>query len=198
MLIHHRNLAFMSGVGLLSLLFITPSSAQNREGYRDYRESTRIEPGTTIPVRTNETITSDRRDNRVYTGIVDQDIRGENGRLGIPRGSRVELIVRTARDNDLIIDLESVIVNDKRYAVQTDATRVDSGGDNSLVGSIVGAINGVDTRGRRIRIPRDTLLTFRLDRPLFVGVVIEELSATDGIITIGIAIVKPRLMLDVR
>jgi len=170
MLIHHRNLAFASGVGLLSLLLITPLSAQNREGYRDYREATRIEPGTTIPVRTNEMITSERRDNRVYTGIVDRDIRGENGRLGIPRGSRVELIVRTARDNDLIIDVESIIVNDKRYAVQTDAARVDSGSDNSLVGSIVGAINGVDARGRQIRIPRDTVLNFRLDRALFMGV----------------------------
>ena len=171
MLINSRNIKFMSGVGMLSLLFLTPLSAQNRDGYRDYRPgSTRIEPGTTLSVRTDQMIMSDRRDNRVYYGVVDRDVRGDNGRLGIPRGSRVELIVRTARDNDLIIDVESVLVNGQRYAVSTDATRVDSGGDNSLVGSIVGAINGVDTRGRRIHIPGGTVLNFRIDRPLFMGV----------------------------
>src|SRR5947199_4133892 len=95
-----------------------------------------------IAVRTNESIDVERRDNRVYTGIVDQDVRGDNGRLAIPRGSNAELIVRVRPDNDLILDLESVVVNGQRYAIKTDPNRVQSQRDNSLVGAIVGAIAG--------------------------------------------------------
>jgi hypothetical protein len=131
---------------------------------------TQLLPGTSITVRPNEAIDVERKDNRVYTGIVDRDVRGSNGRLAIPRGSTAELIVRVARDNDLILDLESVTVNGQRYAIKTDANRVDSARDNSLVGSIVGAISGGEVRGRAVRIPRDTPLTFRLDRPLDIGV----------------------------
>jgi hypothetical protein len=68
-----------------------------------------LDPGTVIPVRTNESIDVDKGDNRVYTGIVDQDVRNNDDRLVIPRDSKVELTVRTSRDNDLILDLESVV-----------------------------------------------------------------------------------------
>jgi hypothetical protein len=121
-------------------------------------------------VRTQDWINVERRDNRVYTGIVDQDVRGENGRLAIPRGSTAELIVRVAPDNDLILDLESVVVNGQRYAIRTDPNRFESQRDNSIVGAIVGAINGGQARGRTVRIPRDTVVTFRLERPLDMGV----------------------------
>src|SRR6185369_1530025 len=100
-------------------------------------EFTRIMPGTTVSVRTNETIDTDRNDYRVYTGIVEQDVRGDDGRLAIPRGSTVELMARTARDNDLILDMESVVVNGQRYAIRTEANRIES---NDLIGSIVGTI----------------------------------------------------------
>jgi len=123
-----------------------------------------------VNVRPTESIDVERKDNRVYYAIVDQDVRGNNGQIAIPRGSKVELIVRVERDNDLILDLESVMVNGQRYAIETAATRVDSSRDNSLVGAIVGAVNGGQVRGRAVRIPRDTLLTFRLDRPLNIGV----------------------------
>jgi hypothetical protein len=155
-----------------ALCFLPLASAQDRYGDRDRVrvEYTRVEPGTVIPVRVNESIDVERQDYRTYTGIVDRDVRGDNGRLAIPRGSTVELMVRVARDNDLILDLESVVVNGQRYAIRTDATRVESQRDNSLVGAIVGAINGVDYRGRAVRIPRDSVVTFRIQRPLDVGV----------------------------
>src|SRR6266481_59135 len=62
---------------------------RDRDGDRDRDRdfATVLEPGTVIPVRTNEPIDVERRDNRVYHGIVDQDVRGGNGRLAIPRGS---------------------------------------------------------------------------------------------------------------
>ena len=166
----------MGGAAIILSLGLLPSaSAQDRDRFGDrdqYRDRfTRLEPGTVIAVRTQDWINVERRDNRVYTGIVDQDVRGENGRLAIPRGSTAELIVRVAPDNDLILDLESVAVNGQRYAIKTEPNRVESQRDNSLVGAIVGAINGGQARGRAIRIPRDSIVTFRLERPLDMGVV---------------------------
>jgi hypothetical protein len=167
--------ASVAGV-VLAMALGTLAAAQDRDRIRDqdsnrYNERvTRLEPGTVIPVRTNEAIDVERRDNRVYSGIVDQDVRAENGRVAIPRGANVELVVRVERDNDLIIDLESVAVNGQRYAIRTDANRVESQRDNSLVGGIIGAISGGEVRGRAIRIPRDSVVTFRLQRPLEMGV----------------------------
>jgi hypothetical protein len=70
----------------------------------------------------------------------------------------------------LILDLESVVVNGQRYAIRTDTNRYESARDYGIVGSIVGAINGGEVRGRTIRIPRDSVITFRLQRPLELGV----------------------------
>jgi len=167
-----------SGLTLAAMIIASPlCSAQDRdrERDRDWDQTrgiyTRLEPGTIIPVRTNETIDVERRDNRVYHGTVDQDIRGENGRIAIPRGANAELMVRVAPDNDLILDLESVVVNGQRYAIKTDPNRIESQRDNSLVGAIVGAINGGQARGRAVRVPSDSVVTFRLERPLDMGVV---------------------------
>src|ERR1700704_226379 len=98
---------FIGWMALVGMLCLAPSvCAQDRNGYRDGdRGSTRIERGTVIPVRMNSAIDIERRDNRVYTGVVDQDVRGDNGRLAIPRGATAEMIVRGERDNDLILDL---------------------------------------------------------------------------------------------
>jgi hypothetical protein len=152
---------------LLALGLCSVAVAQDRDRDR----LTRIEPGTNLSVRTNQFINSDRGDNRIYTATVTQDVRGSNGRLAIPRGSQAELIVRVARDNDLILDLESVTVNGQRYGIQSDPNRVESRPDDSLVGAIIGSINGGQVRGREVRLGQGTLLTFRLDRPLVVGVV---------------------------
>jgi hypothetical protein len=168
----------MGSAVILSGLLTVCAWTQDRDRMRDddrywdsqTRRYTQLAPGTTITVRPNESIDVERKDNRVYTGIVDQDVRGTNGRLAIPRGSTVELIVRVARDNDLVLDLESVTVDGQRYAIRTDTNRVESSRDNSLVGTIVGAINGGQASGRAVRIPRNTLLSFRIERPLEVGV----------------------------
>jgi hypothetical protein len=143
------------------------SSAQDR---RDARQLTRLVPGTLISVRINEMIETSRVDYRVYSGIVDRDVRGDDGRLAIPRGSTVELMVRTAPDNDLILDLESVVVGGERYGIRADSNRVESRPNNSLVGAILGAVTGGEIEGRAVRVPRDTVLSFRLERPLEVGV----------------------------
>jgi hypothetical protein len=153
----------------LLALTISPMAAAAQGNWDQNRNIfTRLEPGMTISVRTSDAIDTSRTDYRVYTGIVDQDVRGDNGRLAIPRGSTAELIVRTGRDGDLVLDLESVSVRGERYALQVDPKHIDS--NEGLVGAIVGAIKGGEARGRFVRIPRDTVLDFRLERPLNVGV----------------------------
>jgi hypothetical protein len=112
----------------------------------------------------------ERSDYRIYNGIVDRDVRGDDGRLAIPRGSKVELIVRTNSQNDLIIDLESVVANGQRYAIKTDAKRIESQPNDDVVGDLVGAITGGQGRGRAVSVPRDSVVTFRVLRPLEMGV----------------------------
>ena len=46
----------------------------DRDRDRD-RDLTRIEPGTLLAMRTNESMDSGRRDYRVYSGIVDEHVR---------------------------------------------------------------------------------------------------------------------------
>ncbi len=168
-------------------------------------ELTRIEQGTVIPVRTNQYISSARADGRIFTGSVSQDVMGTNGALAIPQGSDVELIVRNAGNGDLVLDLESVMVNGRRYAVAASANRIDADkkegvganertgrfvGGGAILGGIIGAIAGggkgaaigagvgavagagdeMATRGKEVRVPSETLLTFQLNQPLVMGV----------------------------
>src|SRR5438270_2451628 len=75
---------------ILALSFSCVVWGQDRDRDRDdhNRDNDRVrtlEPGTVIPVRTNESIDAEKGDNRVYTGIVDQDVRNDDDRLVIPR-----------------------------------------------------------------------------------------------------------------
>ncbi|MEO8049131.1 MAG: hypothetical protein ABI833_01830 [Acidobacteriota bacterium] len=172
----HSLTKVLSGTSVVLALLLSPALfAQNNDRYRgdnrDRGQFTTIEPGTLIAVRTAEPINVERTDNRIFRARVDQDVRGSNGRLAIPRGSRVELIVRVARDNDLILDLDSVTVSGRRYGIDTNRNRVESQGDNSLIGTIFGAIAGGEVQGRAVRVPRGTQITFRMQQPLHMGAV---------------------------
>jgi hypothetical protein len=149
-------------------LGVTTLAAAQSNWDRDHNRFTRLEPGMTINVRTTDQIAGARADYRVYTGVVEQEVHGDNGRTAIPRGSTAELIVRTQRDGDLVVDLESVTVNGQRYAVDTAAKEIDA--NPGVVGSIHGEVHGGAWRGREVRIPRGTVMGFRLERALNVGV----------------------------
>src|ERR1051326_5592478 len=164
-----------------------------------------IDGGSSISVRTNQAIDVRRGDGRVFTGTVDRDVVDANGRLAIPRGSFVEMIVKSTSNQELILDLESITVNGRRYAVAADADRIAGGqrdgigknartgefiGGGAVLGTIIGAIAGGGkgaaigaaagagagagtqflTRGRTVRVPAESLLTFRLEQPLEIGV----------------------------
>src|SRR5260370_42198322 len=99
-----RTSTLIGGMMVVLVLSIAPTASGQYRG-RDYDRDrfTRVEPGTIVAVRTNENIDVERRDNRVYSGIVDQEMSGDNGRLANPGGSRLELFVRVAPDNDMIL-----------------------------------------------------------------------------------------------
>jgi hypothetical protein len=173
--IKHRSVSSFAALAISAALCVGSSAPvfaqegpdrQQRYGNRDHDFGARLDRGTVIIVRTNQSIDADRSGDRIYTATVDRDVLSENDRIAIPRGSNVELTVRVARDNDLVLDIESVVVNGHRYAVRTEPNRVESEKDRSLVGSIVGAINGGQVRGREVHVPRGTELSFRLERPL--------------------------------
>ncbi len=163
-----------------------------------------ISTGTSIAVRTNETIDVKKSDGRVFAGVVDQDVTDANGNVAIPRGSNAELIVRKASNKDFTLDLESVTVNGQRYAVTADARRLSGGqrdgvgkntrtaefiGGGAALGAIIGALAGGGkgaaigaaagagagagtqtlTRGKSMNVPAESLLAFRLERPLEMG-----------------------------
>ena len=194
----------LAGVATVWTLGLGQVSAQT------WRPLQYIDPGTSVQVRTSQAVDQSTMDGRVFTGVVDADVRDTNGQLAIPRGSTAELVVRTGPNNELYLDLDSITMNGQRYAV--DATRhpvaktpsldprnsgignnsetVKNVGGGALLGTIVGAIVGggkgaavgaaagaavgagvqIYTHGRRVNVPAETLLTYRLQSGLDLGV----------------------------
>jgi hypothetical protein len=176
-----------------------------RDGrYDAYTRPARLDAGTFITVRLDRSLDTDRADGRIVRAVVDRDVWDQYQRLAvpvIPRGSPAELRVRTAPDGDLILDLDSVIVEGRRYTVGAQSDQIEgrprgtSGekateyvGGGVLLGTIIGAIAGggkgaavgaiagagagaagLYTRGRHVRVPAGSDVTFRLDRDLWVG-----------------------------
>jgi len=117
----------------------------------------------------------------------------------IPEGSPAELVVRAAPGGDLILDLDSVFAHGQRYVVSAEAERIQSDrqlsndapaliGGGAVLGTIIGALAGggkgaaigaaagaatgagLSIRGRSVRVPAGSVLNFRLERGLVVGV----------------------------
>jgi len=103
-----------------------------------------IDAGTTITVRTNEEINAKNIDGRVFSGVVDEDVVNRGGNVAIPRGSNVELLVKSVANNQVALDLDSVTVNGQRYGVQgqdgvVSTQQADGLGANKRTGTFVGA-----------------------------------------------------------
>ena len=165
--------------------------------------------GALIPVRSEETIDAAvAAAGQTYAAEVTRDIKDAEGSVVIPRGSNAQIIIRSAARggrikgaSDLVLDLDSVSVEGRRYRLDTQdviekgrdgvgknkRTAVFTGG-GAAIGAIIGAIAGggkgaaigaasgagagagtqIVTKGSAIRIPAETILTFRLDAPLHV------------------------------
>ena len=122
---------------------------------------TTIDADTMLKVRTTQAIDVKTADGLIFTGTVEEDVLDRNGDVAIPEGATVELMARKNGD-EMTLDLESVTVNGRRYAVLADPStvgtsgRVESGartiganrdtavyvGGGALLGTIIGAVTG--------------------------------------------------------
>jgi hypothetical protein len=162
--------------------------------------------GTEISVRTDQEISSQTAtEGRTYPASIQRDVNGPDGNVLIPKGSQANLVIRSVNEGgtlssgSLVLDLDSVVVNGRRYVVSTsDLQQSDSKGigknkrtaemvgGGAVLGTVLGAIAGggkgaaigaiagtaagggvqVLTKGKEIRVPAETTLTFRLDQNL--------------------------------
>ena len=149
-----RTAALTTGAaGMVLLLSATPHRVSAQGSLNDLA---RIDTGSEITVRTTEPIDVRSLDGRVFSGVVEQDVLdSSSGRIAIPAGSPVELEVRDGRNGDLILDLDSVTVDGRRYGVRAGAERMDAPqarndsrrtgeyiGGGALLGTIIGAVTG--------------------------------------------------------
>jgi hypothetical protein len=121
-----------------------------------------------------------KSDSRAFSGVVDQDVLDENGDVAIPRGSYAKLIVKNASDQYLALDLELVEVDGLRYMVTTNGDRTEGErragigpsprpGDLVDGGALIDSITQLFTRGKAVKVPAESSLTFRLEQPLEMG-----------------------------
>jgi hypothetical protein len=163
--------------------------------------------GALIPVRSEETIDAAvAAPGQTYAAEVTRNVTDAGGAVVIPRGSNAQIIIRSASRggrikgaSDLILDLDSVSVEGRRYTLDTqDMIRkgrdgvgknrrtAEFTGGGAALGAIIGAIAGggkgaaigaasgagagagtqIVTKGGSIRIPAETILTFKLEAPL--------------------------------
>jgi len=157
-------------VVMLSLAFFMPKSVP-AQGH-----IARVERGTILPVRMDQAIEVNREDSRMYAGTVDENVAGENGNRGIPHGSQVELKVRRAADDQLVLDVEAINVYGVRYVVLSDPNQFER--NHNLTAAIVGTAAVNHVRGPVIMVQRDTVINFQIERPLEM----ESVEAAFGVL----------------
>jgi hypothetical protein len=134
-----------------------------------------IPAGGSISVRIESTITQQNAsDGRTWPAVIVEDVLADGGKVAIPRGTPAVLAVRriaegsTLTSASYILGLDSVRLGGRRYAVSTGD--VPAGYEGAL-GTLMAASAGrgpvqVLTAGPEIRVPADTVLSFRLQAPL--------------------------------
>jgi len=148
-LAYRLNFGLLAGALVLALCLATVAAAEP--------QGTAIDTGTAISVRTSEEIDAKDSDGRVFLGVVDQDVLNRNQSVAIPRGSPVELLVRSTGNNEMALDLDTITVRGQRYGLDTadsvvSSERADGVGANkrtgefvgggALIGAVIGAITG--------------------------------------------------------
>jgi len=182
------------------------TGSRGNETSGSYRRIEMLPSGTDLMVRTAEAIDSSTAVvDQTFSAIVEHDILGDSDSVIIPAGSHTVLVVRQISSGgatgspDIVLDLQSITVNGRRYLVSTSDLKEDSGtgigrnkrtaetvGGGAALGTIIGAIAGgakgaaigvlvgaaggagieVLNKGKDVRVPAETLLRFRLDKPV--------------------------------
>ena len=138
-------------------IIATSQPLQAAGGEEHSRSKIVIPSGTTVYLRTNDTIDAKAaRDGDKYSAVVNRDVIDENGDVAIPKGSDAELIVEKESNNKMALDLRSITVNGKRYRVTGSTNETRTGkegigmnrrtaknvGGGALIGTVIGAIAG--------------------------------------------------------
>ena len=150
------------------LEFSAPTQGPN-SGFGSRNRSTSAYPvhevvpsGTELVIRTNELIDSKTASqDQNFSAQFDRDVVGRSGRVVIPKGSEAQLVIRSVSSggvtggSDLVLDVQSVTVNGRRYQVSTAdlERRNDNGigknkrtaemiGGGAALGAIIGAVVG--------------------------------------------------------
>lgn len=118
--------------------------------------------GTELVVRTVETIDSRNSGaDQAFSAIVEQDVTNQAGRVIVPEGSSVQLVIRQTSSGgatgspEMVLDIQSITVDGRRYLVSTTDLTLDSEtgigknrrtaetvGGGTALGTIIGAIAG--------------------------------------------------------
>ncbi len=117
-----------------------------------------IPAGTDVLVRVDEAINSKTADEgRIYAAHLDQDLLDSNAGIAVRRGASAEVLVRQViSGKDLVLDLQALTVDGRRYFVTADdydQTRKHKGiglnqrtgvmvGGGTIFGTIIGALAG--------------------------------------------------------
>ena len=163
-----------------------------------------IPAGTTLDVRTNESIHSSKaNEGQSFTAEIATEVVGAGGEVLLPRGAKAELVMLEIRPKHGIkgpgvqLGLQSVEINGQKFLVTSKESEQSAGlgrnrrtaemvgggaalgtilgttaggGKGAVFGGLLGAAAGaavqVLTQGDEIRIPAETVLTFRLEEPL--------------------------------
>jgi hypothetical protein len=137
-----RRITFAALILATVLLILGSAGAATAQRRPGTGSAGTLEAGTTIPVRTVETISANSRNEQVFSGVIDRDVVGRNGSVAIPKGSEVELALKPASTDQLTFDLVAMTIDGQQYYPVTESNRL------------------ILARGRRV--PAQSLLTFRL------------------------------------
>ncbi|HEY1755585.1 MAG TPA: hypothetical protein VGG72_09340 [Bryobacteraceae bacterium] len=170
-------LRFIAIASLAAGLIVPAATAQDPE--RDAQDLKQgrialIDAGTPIPVRVQEDIKVKTRDERVYPGMVDQDVRDAKGHIVIPRGSAVDLKVRAEQGNQLVLDIEDIDVNTQHFGIWSEADRVEAERADSPLTKIVDHPADAEVEGSQVSVPCDSVLTFRIEHAMIVGLILHD------------------------
>ena len=118
-----------------------------------------IPANTKLEVRTNELITSSSSDGKTYSAEIATDVVGSDGKILLPKGSPVELVLMETRTSHGVkgssvqLGLRSVTVNGSTYQVVSEEINKNSGlganrgtaekvGGGAALGTVIGAAAG--------------------------------------------------------
>ncbi|HXN23919.1 MAG TPA: hypothetical protein VOA41_14365 [Candidatus Dormibacteraeota bacterium] len=121
-----------------------------------------LRAGTQLEILTNETINSKQASsNQLFAAQVNQDVVDSSGEVIVPKGSPAQLIIRSLNTGgtngapELSLDIQSITVHGRRYAVTTSNVQrkgrsgigankrtAEMVGGGAVIGTIIGAIAG--------------------------------------------------------